>query len=239
MCTRSGEFAPEILHRISLFSEVSEATLAQITAHALRRTYSPDEPILWAADPAEAAYFVLEGEVRVYRVSPEGREQVLVRLREGQAFNIVPAFEPNARNLANVAAVTQATCVILLHNDFLHLVLTCCDLAMAVLRDFAGRLAHLTDLVEGLALHTVQERLARFLLDQADADASGTVQRWTQQEIAVSLGTVRDVVGRELRALENAGIIRIERGRILLRDRRTLSGIAAQAGASTSAKIRL
>jgi CRP-like cAMP-binding protein len=79
-----------------------------------------------------------------------------------------------------------------------------------------------------LALHTVQERLARFLLDQAKTGSPGTLQRWTQQDIAVHLGTVRDVVGRELRALEDAGAIRIERGQIILLDRDTLAAIAAQ-----------
>ena len=213
------------LRQIALFAGLSDATLAAIAALAQRRTYDADAPILWAEGRAEAAYFVLEGQVRVYRVSREGREQVLVRLEPGQ----VPAFQDEARNPANAVALTPVALVVLLRDDFLRLILAHGDLALAVLRDFAGRLSHLTDLVEGLALHTVQVRLARFLLDQADRGTPGEAQRWTQQDIAVHLGTVRDVVGRELRALEDAGVVRVERGRIALLDRDALTRIATQA----------
>jgi CRP-like cAMP-binding protein len=103
---------------------------------------------------------------------------------------------------------------------------------MAIFQDFADRLVHLTNLVENLALYTVQERLVRFLLQQADEAAAGiseeggsgkrlakTARRWTQQDIAIHLGTVRDVVGRALRSLEDDGLIRMDRGRITLLDR--------------------
>jgi CRP/FNR family transcriptional regulator len=89
-----------------------------------------------------------------------------------------------------------------------------------ILRDFADRLAHLTDLVADLSLHSVRARLARFLLEQA---AGGQItQRWTQDAIAAHLGTVRDMVGRSLRAFADAGLIRLARNRIVLLDREGL-----------------
>jgi CRP-like cAMP-binding protein len=97
--------------------------------------------------------------------------------------------------------------------------------------------------VENLGLYSVPERLIRFLLDQADQhtdQASGSaagpsedtrpavIQRWTQQDIAVHLGTVRDVIGRSLRALEDDGLIRLDRGRITLVDRGELERLAGR-----------
>jgi CRP/FNR family cyclic AMP-dependent transcriptional regulator len=96
----------------------------------------------------------------------------------------------------------------------------CPEVALAVLRDFAGRLDHLTNLVEDLSLHTVRGRLARFLLEHAGED--GIARQWTQEEIAAHLGTVRDMVGRALRAFEDAGLVRMERRRIVLLDREGL-----------------
>ena len=221
--------SPDVLRGVTLFAPLSETTLAHIAAAIQVRDYSPDTHILWEGEPAGAVYFVLRGRVRIYRISREGREQVLVRLEPGRAFNTVPACEDEGLNPANAVTTTGVTLAILQREDFLRLILVHSDLAMAVLRDFASRLSHLTDLVEGLALHTVQQRLARFLLNQADSDTPWTMQRWTQQEIAVHLGTVRDVVGRELRALEDAGAIRIERGQIILLDRDALAAIASQA----------
>ena len=225
------------LMSIELFSSLSEATLGDIARHGRLRTYARDEHIVLEGDRCEAVYFIVSGEVRVYRVSRAGREQVLVRLRSGRAFNTVPPFQPDGRNPASVAAMAKSTILVLRSSDFLRLTLAHSDLTMAVLRDLTGRLVHLTDLVENLALYNVQERLVRFLLDRADQhteqasrseegpneDApSPVIQRWTQQDIAAHLGTVRDVIGRSLRALEDDGLIRVDRGRIVLPDRSRL-----------------
>ncbi|MGC9523680.1 MAG: Crp/Fnr family transcriptional regulator, partial [Anaerolineae bacterium] len=217
------------LRAIALFAQLSDTTIDRLATSATLRTYAPDEHILLEDEPSRAAYFIVQGHVRVYRVSAEGREQVLVRLGSGQAFNTAPLFEARGRNRADVVALDEVACYVLRKEDLLQLVASHGDLALALLRDFAGRLTHLTDLVEGLALHTVQERLARFLLERAGPPTStegAVTQRWTQQEIATHLGTVRDVVGRELRALEDAGIVRIGRGRITLLDREALERIA-------------
>jgi CRP/FNR family cyclic AMP-dependent transcriptional regulator len=100
----------------------------------------------------------------------------------------------------------------------------CPELALAILQDFAARLDHLTNLVEDLSLRTVRGRLARLLLDHAEADA--VTRRWTQEEIAAHLGTVRDMVGRTLRAFADAGLVRMDRQRIMLLDR---EGLEAEA----------
>jgi CRP/FNR family cyclic AMP-dependent transcriptional regulator len=234
---------PERLRQVTLFAPLSAPTLRRITELAAVHAHRANEHIVLEGDECRAGYFILSGSVRVYRVSQEGREQVLVRLGPGQAFNTVPVFQADSRNPANVVALTDVTLCALSRSDFIRLSRSHGDLAMTILRDFAGRLAHLTDLVESLALHSVQERLARFLIDQASASpeeltggpgnsdeggARGEVRRWTQQEIAVNLGTVRDVVGRELRALEEASIVRTERGRIILLDRSELERLAGR-----------
>jgi CRP/FNR family transcriptional regulator len=223
-----------------LFEGLSAATLKHIAAVGRSRTYEAGEHILLEGEPCTAAYVVLDGTVRVYRVSREGREQVLVRLKPGQAFNTVPLFQPGGANEANAVAVTDVTLWLMLKDDFLALTRAHGDLAIAMLGDFAQRLSHLTDLVEDLALYTVESRLARFLLDHAppapestegppgEKTAAPTItERWTQQDIATHLGTVRDMVGRELRAFQDAGLIRLGRGKIVLLDREQLEIIAA------------
>jgi CRP-like cAMP-binding protein len=97
------------------------------------------------------------------------------------------------------------------------------ELALALLQDFAERLDHLTNLVEDLALRTVRGRLARFLLEHAK---DGVARHWTQDGIATHLGTVRDMVGRTLRAFADAGLVRMDRQRIVLLDR---EGLEAEA----------
>lgn len=218
------ETTVQALRRISLFASLSDETLARIANVVVRHTYAPGENIIFEGNPCRAAYFVAEGQVRVYRLSPSGREQVLVRLGPGQAFNTVPPFKPHGVNHATAEALTPATLYAITCEDFHRLVMECPELALAILQDFAGRLDHLTNLVEDLSLRTVRGRLARFLLEQAE---TGTVtQRRTQEEIAAHLGTVRDMVGRTLRAFADAGLVRMERQRIMLLDR---EGLEAEA----------
>lgn len=230
------ESTAQTLRRISLFASLSEDALARVASVARVRTYTPGEVVIFAGDPCQAAYFLAEGEVRVYRLSPAGREQVLARLEPGQAFNTVPPFHPHGVNHATVEALTPVALYSIAREDFRRLVGECAELALVILQDFADRLDHLTGLVEDLALRTVRGRLAGFLLEHASietgqavspelggaADVVQATRNWTQDEIAASLGTVRDMVGRTLRAFADAGLVRIERQRIVLLDREGL-----------------
>jgi CRP/FNR family transcriptional regulator len=222
---------------VALFADLSTETLERIATVATIRSFPAGTHLLMQGDVCTAAYFLLEGKARVYRVSEEGREQVLVGIEAGQAFNTVPIFQSAGTNPANVVTLTEVTLCALGKEDLARLVRTQSDLALALLRDFADRLTHLTNLVESLALHSVRQRLARFLLDRAPVSTEASrragnqrgqaeVRRWTQQDIAVHLGSVRDVVGRELRNMEEAGIVRLERGRIVLLSRDDLEALA-------------
>ena len=212
------------LSAIPLFAGLSERTRLQLSRVALRRTYAPGTLILLEGEPCTAVFFIVAGQARIYRLSPQGRQQVLATLGPGQGFNTAPPFVSEATNPASVEAIGETTALTLRKDDFLSLVRGCPDLSWAILGDFASRLMHLTDLVEDLALRSVRGRLARFLLEQADG--AQMPQPWTQDEIAAHLGTVRDVVGRSLRALVDAGLLRMERGRIVLLDR---EGLEAEA----------
>ncbi len=214
----------ESLRRIALFADLSPAELSRLANVSIRRTYDPDETIILEGAPCRAAYFVAKGHVRILRTSPDGREQVLALLGPGHGFNTVPPFRPRGINHATAEAVDRATLHVIPCEDLIRLVTTSPELALVLLRDFAERLDQLTDLVEDLSLRTVRGRLARFLLEQAEAGA--VTRRWTQEEMAAQLGTVREMVGRTLRAFTDAGLIKFDRQRIELLDRKGLEAEA-------------
>ncbi len=208
------------LRTISVFAQLPSKTLEDIARVAVPRTYECDETIIFEGDPCHAAYFVARGHARVARVSAGGREQVLARLGPGQSFNTVPLFQRDGVNHATVRAMEEVTLYIVAREDLIALLRVSPELGLALLRDFADRLDHLTDLVEDLSLRTVRGRLARFLLEQAEAGAVSP--RMTQAEIAARLGTVRETIGRTLRDLADDNLIRMDRDRILLLDRQGL-----------------
>ena len=142
-------------------------------------------------------------------------------------FSLVPALD-GGPHLAAVDAVTDTTLYTIPCERFQRIMRDHPEVALAVMEHLAAEVRRLSDMVEDLALHTVRTRLARFLLSQADGTQPSI--RWTQEEVAAQIGTVRDVVGRALRAFADDGLIRRERGRLVVMDRAGLEREAMMNG---------
>jgi CRP-like cAMP-binding protein len=179
-----------------------------------------------AGEEAPGLFVVVAGRVKIVRESPQGREQVLHVIEAGNHFNLVPIFD---------GGPSPATAICLVESELLlipavrlrELVHHTPDLAMALLADAGQFLRRLVGLVDDLALHTVQGRVARLLLAQAEAaDRGESVPPLTQAEMASHLGTVREMVGRTLKTFDALGLIAMSRGTISIIDR---AGLAEQA----------
>lgn len=209
---------------LSPFSGLNQDDLKKIASRSMVKDIPAGDFIIHEGDEAVAAYFLLSGRVEVLRMSLAGREQVLALPTPGQMFNAAPFFLDKPFNAASVRAITDAQVLVIPASHFLALLAELPAFNHLVLRDYAQRLKQLTNRVEELGLYSVRARLVRFLLEQANSH--GPVQRWTQDEIARHIGTVRDVVGRCLRNLESEGFIQLQRQHIRLLDRAALQKIA-------------
>jgi len=227
--------AIQILSKLPLFSKLGDDALLEIAPYIQERTFSPGQVIVLEGEPCQAVYFVAQGVVRTGRLSPEGREQVLAYLGPGEPFNLVPALD-GGLTLATVDAVTDATLYTISCERLREIMRDHHGVALAVMERLGAEVRRLSDMVEDLALHTVRTRLARFLLAHASAELGGVVdgtqppKRWTQEELAAQIGTVRDVVGRALRTFADDGLIRRERGRLVVVDRAGLERAAMMDG---------
>jgi CRP/FNR family transcriptional regulator, cyclic AMP receptor protein len=210
------------LKKIQLFSGISKETMNALEPCLRRKAFPKGGAILWEKDPCRHIYFIISGDVEVYLLAPNGREQVLERMGMGEAFNLVPAFKHTLNNHANVRAATKVEVFEMSKDDFMDLLERLPEFSLAVADYMARRLAKMVTLVEDLSLLSVRQRIASFLIKQADTPSG----RWTQEEMARRLGSVRDVVGRILRQLENEGLIRFEHHQILLVDREAMQKIA-------------
>ena len=205
------------------FAALSEADLEYLAVRMKEAKFSASEIMFLEGDPCLGLYIVREGEARIYKISPDGREQVLHYVKPGQSFNEVPVFDEGPTP-ANVVAMSACTCWIVPRSLIIDFMRTRPEMAMTIIRNIGRRLRHLVSLAADLSLRTVTYRLAKLLLDTASNDQLERVL--TQQEMAAQLGTVREVVARSLKQLENCGYIRIERGRIVIVDRKALEDIA-------------
>jgi CRP/FNR family transcriptional regulator len=207
---------------LQIFCELTAEQVDRIAAQMVEKRYLGGETVIWQGEPCESVYCVISGEVEIYRLSHAGREQVLDRMAAGRWFNLVPALIAEAKNQANVRTLTESRLLSISRSSFTRLLVEVPAFGLAVNRYFAQRLAHMTALIESLSLYSVRQRLAQFLIAQADAGGGDGTVRWTQTDIANRLGTVRDVLGRALRKMADEGMLRIEREKILLLDREKL-----------------
>jgi CRP/FNR family transcriptional regulator len=207
----------DFLRSVSYFTALSAEELKRIENQVLERSFAKGEILFLEGEPCDGLYVVKSGWVRIYKSSPEGREQVLLIARPGDSFNDVPVFD-GGPNPASASALESSTVYIIPKETLLSLVADC-PAALAIIKLLSTRLRHLTMVVEDLSFRSIVSRLARMLLDMAVAEGGpAPIPRLTQDEMAAIVGSVRDVIGRALRALERTGAIRIEGQRIFVED---------------------
>ncbi|MBE9471684.1 MAG: Crp/Fnr family transcriptional regulator [Chloroflexi bacterium] len=209
----------QTLSQLPFFAGLDDDALRDIAPHVHERTFSSGQLILLEGDPCQALYFVVQGVVRTSRTSLSGREYVLAYLGPGEPLSLVPALDGGS-HLATVDAVTDTTLYTIPCERFQRIVRQHPEVALAVMERLTAEVRRLSDVVEDLALHTVRTRLARFLLAQAEAPQPS--HRWTQEKIAAHIGSVREMVVRTLRTFAAAGLIRRQRGRVIVVDREGL-----------------
>lgn len=173
-------------------------------------------------DPADSMYIVVAGHVKIYRMSVAGREQILQISGPGAHFNTVALFDGGSCP-ANVEALTNVHLLMLSRTRLLPLLEEHPTLALALLRNVCASLRSMVNLVDKLALHTVQGRLAALLIEIAEEQEHGEdIRATTQAQMAARLGTVREMIARTLKNFEGLGLISIERGAITILDREGL-----------------
>ncbi|MDK2982249.1 MAG: family transcriptional regulator, cyclic receptor protein [Chloroflexota bacterium] len=214
------------IERVEIFQGLPEEVITAIENVSQVRRYDNNAPILWAGMECTAVYFILEGRVDVSRLSTQGREHVLERLGQGEGFNLVPIFLGKPLNPADVRAVSPVKLLVIQSVDFSRLLDRFPELLKSLTTYLSKRLLSMVDLSERLALFPVRQRLAAFLINQADMLEGEAARHWTQEDIARRLGTVRDVVGRALRKFEQEGLVRFQRDHIELLDRDKLQALA-------------
>ena len=213
----------ETVRQISLFATLGRDELARVAAMAVERHYERGDIILLEGEMGGALHYVRTGLVKVFKTSPEGKEQVLRLIGEGHTFNDVPALD-GGPNPASAAAMEASDVYIMRRADLRNLILTRPEVAEAVVQTLAGALRHLVVLVEDLSLRHVTARVAKILLDQETSSGATGQQgyRLTQTEMAAMAGTAREVVGRALKVLETAGAIEMRQGRAIVLNRERL-----------------
>jgi CRP/FNR family transcriptional regulator len=214
---------------IPLFQGLSEEQMAWIGNQALRRRVVKGQRVFFEGDPAVGFYVLLSGRVKVSKLSPEGKEQILHLMEPGDPFGEVPVFAGGVFP-ANAVVLEDADLLFLSRELFLELIGRVPALAMNMLASLSRRLILMTRLVESLSLREVHERLAAYVLHRSDLQGrSDEVSLDINKGLLASLlGTSPETLSRTLTRLHNDGFIEVSGRRIRIRNRSALEEMGAR-----------
>jgi CRP/FNR family transcriptional regulator, cyclic AMP receptor protein len=202
----------ETLAKVPIFSGLTEGELAFLLQRAVPRHYAAGEIVFGEGEPCLGLYVVESGHIRIFKSSSGGREHVLSVDGPGSSVAELPVFD-GGNYPASVAAIDDTTLLFVSKQDFQALCLTHPQVALKVLRVVGARLRRLVGIIEELSFTTVRHRLASFLLRLAQKEGKHTAEGVeitmpvTNQELASQIGTVRELVSRNLSRLQAEGIV--------------------------------
>ena len=203
------------------FAGLDDDVLESISRLMVERTVEKHEIIWIEQDSAKTVYFVVSGQIKLFKISTDGREQIVRLARPGDSFGHTGIFN-GVSNPESAQAMIPSVLWGLAKNDLEALLWDHKGLALNTIKAMAVEMHHYMSLVEDLSLRRVSGRLARFLLEHISEGAFDESLILTRGDMASMTGTVREVFGKSLKVLEENGIIESNRHQIIIKDIDTL-----------------
>jgi CRP-like cAMP-binding protein len=215
-----------ILEKVPIFAGLAPEEIAFLAARAVPRKFKAGELIFSEGEPCTGLWVVESGSIRIFKSSASGREQVLGLERAGASVAELPVFDGGAYP-ASTTAVEDATLLFVSKKDFQALCLEHPEVALKVLRVVGARLRRLVGIIEELSFTTVRHRLAAQLMRLAEHHGKKTAQgvEFTlpnNQELAAQIGTVRELVSRNLSRFQAEGAIKMDGKTVVVTDPKAL-----------------
>jgi len=219
----------EILGNAPMFDGLVSAELEQIRKIAVDRFYDRGRTVFSEGDEGDGFYMVASGQVKIYKLSLEGKEQILHIYGEGQPFGEVPVFA-GKRFPANAQTLVKSHLLFFPRTEFIQLISENPSLAMNMLAVLSLRLRQFTVQVENLSLKEVPARLASYLiyLAQEQRTQSQVVLDISKGQLASLLGTIPETLSRMFSRMSGRGLIEVDGKRIALLDVAGLKELAEQ-----------
>jgi CRP/FNR family cyclic AMP-dependent transcriptional regulator len=214
----------EILRMSPYFKGLDDAALENISRLMKVKAVEKHEVIWLEQEPAKTMYFVASGMIKLFKTSAGGREQILRLLHPGDCFGHAGVFNGGS-NPESAQAIVLSVLYGISEYDLRTLLGENRQLADNTIKLLATEMHHYMSLIEDLSLRCVSGRLAKMLLTDNNKAACDTSLVLTRSDMAAMTGTVREVIGKSLKALEDKGVIRYDRHKIIIRDREALQEI--------------
>ena len=201
-----------------------------LAARTVRKLFSAGELIFSEGEPCNGLHIIARGKVRIFKTSVNGREQVLVVNGPGETVAELPVFDGGPFP-ASAIAVEDAELAFISRRDFNAYCLEHPEVALKVLSVVGARQRRLVGIIEELSFTTIRQRLIAALIKMAQSEGKTTARGIefqlpaTHQELANQLGTVRELISRNLMRLQAEGLLDVDAREIVVKDMKGLSAL--------------
>ena len=225
-CSYSRKLCMNFLESIRgnmLFEGLPDDQIAKISSIVIKKTHQRGETIFFEGDEGTGFYVVLDGKVKIFKVSPMGKEHILHIFGSGEPFGEVPVF--NGRPFpATAEALVRTETLFFPRKKFVNLIDENPSIALNMLAVLSLRLRRFTHQIESLSLKEVPTRLANYLIYLSEEQEHEAVVELeiSKGQLASLLGTIPETLSRIFAKLSEEGLIRVDGRKIFLTDRQAL-----------------
>ena len=218
-----NEGAEAVLRKTPLFASLTEKELQALAARTIRRRFQRGELLFGEGDPCTGLFLVASGKIRIFKLSPSGREQVLAIEGPGSSFAELPVFD-GGNYPAAASASEDAEVLFVSRKDFQNFCREHPEVGLKVIAVVGSRLRRLVGIIEELSFTTVRQRLIALILRLAQTSGSPSREgvrvelTMSHQDLAAELGTVRELVSRNLSRLQAEGFLDVDGRKIMVKD---------------------
>jgi CRP/FNR family transcriptional regulator len=217
----------KILSAIPLYSGLPSEQLEEITRIVVHKQYQKNERIFSEGDDGIGFFVVASGRVKIYKLSSEGKEQILHIFGPGEPFGEVPVFAGNPFP-ANAETLQKSTLLFFPKDRFVQLITQNPSLSLNMLAVLSMRLRQFTIQIENLSLKEVPARLASYLIYLADEQQSNleVTLNISKGQLASLLGTIPETLSRIFNRMSAQGLIQVSGRKIKLIDKKRIGSLA-------------
>ena len=216
-----------IISAIPLFNGLPDDQLGAIRQIAVEKHYNKGQTIFTEGDETTGLFVVVDGRIKIYKVSSEGKEQILHIFETGQSFGEVTVFS-GQQLPANAQTLAKSRLLIFPRSAFVGLVTANPSLALNLLAIMSKKLRQFAAQIENLSLKEIPARLASYLIYLAEEQGSGdaVTLNVSKGQLASLLGTIPETLSRIFAKLSGQNLIRVEGPKITLLDRQGVEDLA-------------
>lgn len=216
----------QLLRNCYLCQDLDEGELSALSEIGSTRSLTKGQILFLEGDQALGFYVLLSGKIRIYKVSPDGKEYTLHVIGPGQMFAEAAIFRGNTFP-ANCAAIEDSIVTFFPKDRFIGLVTRYPQVSLKMISALSGFVREFNQQVEDLSLKEVSARLASHLLRMSEKSGSDEfILETTKSELASSLGTISETLSRNFKHMRDLSLIRVDGKAITICDRHRLESIA-------------